>query len=178
MPGSRCRASSPPRCCCSGGPSSAAFCGFPALPCSEGRGCLWLASPKAARPSEAGAAEPRRRLGAVVGRRWPQPQTGAGGGRSAEQRCHLAPGPPPAPPLPAEVFIPSRKKPALGKQPTQLELGDNNQFLWACEIGSLSVLFNRKYWKRLSLLYWVGMKWLTFGHPRLLGAWRRFMHAA
>lgn len=46
-----------------------------------------------------------------------------------------------------------KKKLALGKQPTLLELGDNNQFLWACEIGSLSVLFNRKYWKRLSLLY-------------------------
>lgn len=58
-----------------------------------------------------------------------------------------------------KVFIPSRKKKkkqnnlALGKQPTLLELRDNNQFLWACEIGSLSVLFNRKYWKRLSLLY-------------------------
>lgn len=49
-------------------------------------------------------------------------------------------------------FYPVKEKPALGKQPTQLELGDNNQFLWACEIGSLSVLFNRKYWKRLSLL--------------------------
>ena len=46
-----------------------------------------------------------------------------------------------------------KKKLALGKQPTLLELRDNNQFLWACEIGSLSVLFNRKYWKRLSLLY-------------------------
>lgn len=53
-----------------------------------------------------------------------------------------------------KVFIPSRKKKklTLGKQPTLLELRDNNQFLWACEIGSLSVLFNRKYWKRLSLL--------------------------
>lgn len=54
-----------------------------------------------------------------------------------------------------KVFIQSKKKKklALGKQPTLLELRDNNQFLWACEIGSLSLLFNRKYWKRLSLLY-------------------------
>lgn len=74
----------------------------------------------------------------------------------AEQRCHLVPrrlGPAPSPSLFLKGFYPVKEKLALGKQPTQLELGDNNQFLWACEIGSLSVLFNRKYWKRLSLLY-------------------------
>lgn len=82
--------------------------------------------------------------------------------RLAEQRCHLVPNalarPMSPPPCFLAIFLkkgfyPVKENPVLGKQPTLLELRDNNQFLWACEIGSLSVLFNGKYWKRLSLLY-------------------------